>query len=85
LGRGFEETEMRKLSNLPPNRKGCILRCECGFEIPVIPDIKAVGTAIDAHIEEHRKKHKDLEEGEEAAKHVHDYLFSELFDKLAEE
>ena len=76
---------MSKLSNLPPNRKGCVIRCECGFEIPVIPDAKAVGVTIDAHIEEHRKKHKDPKEGEKAAQHIHDYLFSELFDKIAEE
>jgi hypothetical protein len=76
---------MSTLSNLPPNRKGCVIRCECGFEIPVIPDAKAVGVTIDAHIEEHRKKHKDRKEGEKAANHIHDYLFSELFDKIAEE
>jgi hypothetical protein len=76
---------MSKLTNLPPNRKGCVLKCECGFEIPVIPDAKAVGIAIDAHIEEHRKKHKNLKEGDKDAQHIHDYLFSELFDKLAEE
>ena len=76
---------MKKLSNLPPNRKGCVLRCECGFEIPVIPDAKAVGIAIDEHIEEHRRKCKDAKEGEKEAQRIHNILFSELFDKIAEE
>jgi hypothetical protein len=76
---------MKKISNLPPNRKGCVIRCECGYEIPVIPDAKAVGVTIDAHIEEHRRKCKDPIEGEKEAKRIHDMLFSELFDKIAEE
>lgn len=76
---------MRKLFNIPPNRKGCIIRCECGYEIPVIPDANSVGVAIDEHIEEHRKKHKNPIEAEKAAKHVHDYLLSALFDKIGEE
>jgi hypothetical protein len=76
---------MSKLGKLPPNRKGCVIRCECGFEIPVIPDAEAVGVTIDAHIEAHRKKRKDPIEGQKAAEHIHDVLYSELFNKIAEE
>lgn len=79
------EKEMSKLGKLPPNRKGSVIKCECGFEIPLIPDAKAVGVTIDAHIEEHRKKHKDPKEGEREAKRIHDYLFTALFDKITEE
>ena len=80
-----ENRKMSTLGKLPPNRKGCVIRCECGFEIPVIPDAKTVGITIDAHIEEHRKKRKDAKEGDKDAEHIHDILFSELFDKIAEE
>jgi hypothetical protein len=76
---------MSTLGKLPPNRKGCVIHCECGYEIPVIPDAKAVGVALDEHIEMHRKKHKDSKDGEEEAQHIHDVLFSELFDKISEE
>ncbi len=75
---------MKKLGSVPPNRKGSVIKCECGFEIPVIPDAQAVGITIDAHIEEHRRKHKDPAEAEIAAKHVQDYLFAVLFKKIAE-
>ncbi len=71
--------------NAHQRRKGSVIRCECGFEIPVIPDSKAVGVTIDAHIEEHRRKHKDPIEAENAAKRIHDYLFTVLFEKIAEE
>jgi predicted metal-dependent phosphoesterase TrpH len=76
---------MRTLGKIPPNRKGSVIKCECGVEIPVIPDAKAVGTTIDTHIEEHRKKHKDPVEAEKAADHIHDYLFTALFKKIADE
>jgi hypothetical protein len=75
---------MNKLSRIPPNRKGSIIRCECGFEIPVLPDAQAVGSTIDAHIEEHKRKLKDPDEAEIAAKRVHDHLFRILFEKMAE-
>lgn len=65
-------------------KRGSIIRCECGFEIPLIPDGQAVGVAIDAHIEEHRRKHKNPKEADEAASHIHEYLFSCLIEKIDE-
>lgn len=35
---------------------GSIIKCECGFEIPVIPEMETVGSAIDDHVEDHRRK-----------------------------
>jgi hypothetical protein len=66
------------------SKNGNIIRCECGFEIPLIPDGAAVGIAIDAHIEEHRRKHKDPKEAEDAANHIQEYLFTCLFEKIVE-
>ena len=63
---------------------GSIIKCECGFEIPVIPEIKTVGCAIDAHVEEHREKQKDSTKGEIDANHIHDFLFKKLFEKIAQ-
>lgn len=76
---------MKIIKKLPPNRKGSVIRCECGFEILVIPDAEAVGISIDAHIEEHKRKHKDPVEAEKTAQHIHDFLFAVLFEKIAEE
>jgi hypothetical protein len=75
---------MKNLCNFPPNRKGSIIKCECGFEIPILPDPQAVGRTIDAHIEEHRKKYKDPTQGENAARRIHDFLFKSFFEKIAE-
>jgi hypothetical protein len=33
-----------------------LIKCECGTEILLVPDLKAMDRAIDAHVAEHRKK-----------------------------
>jgi len=38
-----------------------MIRCECGFAILLIPDLKAMDRAIDRHAKEHGKKEKDPE------------------------
>jgi hypothetical protein len=63
---------------------GSVIKCECGFEIPVIPEMEAVGNAIDDHVEEHRRKQKDPIKGEIDANHIHDFLFNKLFEKIGQ-
>ena len=63
---------------------GFVIKCECGFEIPVIPEMETVGSAIDAHVEEHRRKQKDSIKGEIVANHIHDFLFKKLFEKIGQ-
>jgi len=36
-------------------RRMPIARCLCGFEILVVPDLKAMNLAINKHLNEHRK------------------------------
>jgi hypothetical protein len=33
-----------------------LIKCECGTEILLVPDLGAMDRAIDAHVAEHRKK-----------------------------
>lgn len=61
-----------------------IIKCECGFEIPVIADAKLLGRAIDEHIEEHRKKYQTSEDSEIVADRVQNNLFKQLFEKIAQ-
>ena len=32
-----------------------VIKCVCGFEILVLPDMKAMNTAINKHVAEHKK------------------------------
>jgi hypothetical protein len=36
-----------------------IIKCECGAEILLLPDLKAMDRAINAHVAEHRKEGKN--------------------------
>jgi hypothetical protein len=38
-----------------------LIRCECGFAILLVPDLKAMDRAINAHATEHGKKEIDPE------------------------
>ena len=40
------------------SKAGPIIRCECGFKILLVPDLKAMARAIEAHAAEHAKKEK---------------------------
>jgi hypothetical protein len=48
---------------LPKNNKakkaGPLIRCECGFEILLVPDLKMIARAIEAHALEHGRKEQD--------------------------
>ena len=41
-----------------------IIKCDCGLEIPLLPDLKAMSKAIEAHVETHRKIEKDCSKTE---------------------
>jgi len=38
-----------------------IVRCLCGFEILVVPDLKAMNLAISKHVAGHKKANENLE------------------------
>ena len=68
-----------------PSKKGVsIIKCECGFEIPVIAKVEILGRAIDEHIEEHRRTDQDPKNAEIIANRVHDNLFKQLFAKIVQ-
>ena len=75
---------MHNLKNLHSFHSCSIIKCECGFEILVIPEMETVGNIIDAHVEEHRRKQNDSTKGEALANHIHDLLFKKLFQKIAQ-
>ena len=55
------------MSSRPENnlrREGdSIIRCECGFEILLVPNLKMMAKAIEAHAAQHGEKVKDHSKG----------------------
>jgi hypothetical protein len=47
--------EQDRKSKFVSHKKGmCTIRCACGFEILVLPDVKAMDRAVENHVAEHR-------------------------------
>jgi hypothetical protein len=69
---------------LPAKKGVSVIKCECGFEIPVVADVKMLGRAIDEHVEEHKRNCLDPENAEIAANRIQDNLFKQLFEKIAQ-
>jgi hypothetical protein len=45
--------------NLMEKKAGPLIRCECGFEILLVPDLKMMAKAIEVHAAKHGKREKD--------------------------
>jgi hypothetical protein len=58
-----------------------IIRCSCGFELLLLPDVQVMGQAIEKHALEHAKKYGLTQEQTESLK---EYLIAQAF-KLASE
>jgi len=56
----------------------CIITCECGYKIFLIPDLVAMSQAIEKHVLEHKNKGANDAE----AKRIEDALILQVFDKV---
>lgn len=60
------------------------IKCCCGAEILLVPNIKLMSQAIEAHIEEHKKKMKSHKEAEAEAERIGDDLTAKVLRKAYE-
>ncbi len=59
------------------------IRCSCGFEILLVPDVKVMSEAIEAHAEKHQKKAKDVKASKADAELITDHLIAQVFKKAS--
>ena len=57
-----------------------VITCECGYKILLVPDLAAMGQAIERHVLEHKNKGAD----EAQARRIEDALIAQVLDKAAE-
>ena len=70
--------------DIPNRANSAVVRCSsCGFEILLVPDVKVMRHAIEAHVEVHRLKAKSSAEAEAESKRVRDDLTKQVLDKAA--
>lgn len=61
-----------------------LLKCECGAEILLLPDLKVMNHAIEVHVSEHRKKERDPHKAAVTAAHIREILIKQLLKKASE-
>jgi hypothetical protein len=60
-----------------------VIKCSCGYEILLVPDIKVMSKAIDDHVETHSQKVKDPKASKAEAERISDYLIAQVFGKAS--
>lgn len=64
------------------NGKLPVIKCgSCGAEIMLVPDVKLMSDAIEAHVAKHKQKVKDAEEAEVEAERIRNDLIVKVLDK----
>jgi hypothetical protein len=61
-----------------------LLKCECGAEILLLPDLKVMNQAIEVHVLERRKKEKDAGKAAATAARIRKILIEHLLRKASE-
>lgn len=77
-----EKDKKKYISKIFTKRKMPIIKCSCGAEILVLPDIKAMDRAINRHASEHKLKGMNAKERKIAKKKIIDQLIGNLLKKV---
>ncbi len=70
--------------NFPCNKTLCEITCECGFEIPIVPNAEIVGNAVDAHAEEHKRRKSNEIKGKKEAERIRNLLIQKIFENVVQ-
>jgi hypothetical protein len=62
-----------------------IIKCECGDEILVVPDLEAMNRAIKTHVAQHKKKKRTVQKNESTPNKVSELLSQLTIIKMSEQ
>ncbi len=63
-----------------------VIKCSvCGEEIMLLPNIKLMSAAIEAHVEAHKQKVKDRKAAEAEAERIRDDLITQVLEKASKD
>ena len=60
-----------------------MIKCSCEAKIMLVPNVKLMSEAIEAHVEKHKQKVKDPKAAEAEAERIRDYLIMQVLDKAS--
>jgi hypothetical protein len=81
---------MSLITNSKPEKRlnskevGPLIRCECGFEILLVPDVDAMAKAIENHAEEHARKERNFAEAAFEKERVYLILTAQVLNLAAD-
>ena len=82
------DTDMRKGKPVDKDRELAerlpLIRCECGVEILLLPDLKIMQHAIEVHADYHKKKEKDDRKKAATAARIRQILVEQLLKRASE-
>ena len=61
-----------------------VIECSCGAQILLVPNVKEMSAAIEAHIIIHTKKIKDAKEAQAEAECIRDDLIAKVLETASE-
>lgn len=61
-----------------------VIECSCGAQILLVPNVKKMSAAIEAHILTHTKTIKDDKEAEAEAERIRDDLIAKVLEMASE-
>lgn len=79
-----ETVDGKEKSRIETSFGGSIIKCECGTEILMLPDLKETSRAIENHVSEHRNREKDFEKARAEEERVRDGLITQVLRKAGE-
>ncbi len=60
-----------------------MIKCYCGAKIMLVPNVKAMSEAIEAHVASHKQNVKDPKEAEAEADRIRDDLIIQVLDNAS--
>ncbi len=60
------------------------IRCECGAEILILPQVELMGKAIEAHATEHELKESHTAEAKATGERIRNLLIKQVLRKVAQ-
>jgi hypothetical protein len=68
------------------NAKLSFIKCgSCGAETAVVPNVKLMSEAIEAHVEQHRSKLRNSFKAEAEAEQIRDELITQVFEAASKQ
>jgi hypothetical protein len=73
---------VQKTAHVPCTFKNTV-KCECGLEILMVPDLKAMSNAIETHVLAHVKKKKDSADAIQESERIWNLLIVQVLEKAS--